>query len=136
VTLSPKVKSGLVLLGTLLLGMVLGAVVTGAVIRYRVDRLAALRDEQGFVRTLEEVIDPRDSAQQAEIRRVLRAAAERNRAILFEMRSEIRASTRQMRRELAPILTEEQVERLERLRERGRSLLRRGGPGSRRGGAR
>jgi len=122
-SVSPKMKSALVLLGTLLVGMALGAVLTGFVVQQRIDRLMALRDEEGFVRTLEEVIEPHDTGQRAEIRRVLRRTAERNADVTADFRREIRASTRQMRADLAPILTKEQMERLEKLRERGRRLL-------------
>ena len=108
-------KSTLIIAATLLLGFVLGLLASGALARQRVRRLAEMRTPPGFSSRVEQVIQPTDDAQREAIRRVLQDAAQRNHEIYSRIRQDLRASLEQMREELEPILTDQQLNRLERL---------------------
>lgn len=120
-SLSPRTKSVLILLLTLLLGAVLGALVNAWLAHQRFDRLRSLRTEPGFIRVMERAIEPQDAAQQEAIRAVLEQTADRMNAIQRERREEMRALVDSMKAQLAPVLTERQMDRLE-------QRLRFGGP--------
>jgi len=108
-------RSTLIILATLLLGFVIGLLASGALARQRVRRLAEMRTRPGFSSRVEEVIRPIDDAQRDAIRRVLEEAGLRNTEIYSRTREDLRASLEQMREALEPLLTEEQLERLQRL---------------------
>ena len=108
-------KSTLLLAGTLALGLVLGASGAGAISRQRRAELRTFGRPPGFARHVTEVIQPRDSAQSAQVQPVIERAAERNRRIIRAANDSLRASIDSLRLELAPLLDEPQKERLARM---------------------
>jgi uncharacterized membrane protein len=120
-------KSTVIILATLLLGFAIGILASGALARQRVRRLAEMRTRPGFSSRVEEVIQPTDDAQRAAIREVLEAAGLRNHEIYSRTRQELQASLEQMREQLEPLLTEEQLKRLQRLGRGGGSFAPPGG---------
>lgn len=120
-----RTKSALLLVATLVIGGLIGALVTGAVVNNRLDALRGLRERGGFAERMEEVIQPRDAAQQAEIRAVLEASHERFEAMRRRHREEFRANRDSLRAELAPLLSPDQQTRLDEWFSRDRSPRRR-----------
>jgi hypothetical protein len=107
------VKAAIMLLVTLLLGVALGALGVGALSRQRVEEVRQLRRPPGFVAHMEEVIQPRDSAQRASIDPILAATAARNDSILHGTNEQLRAALDSMRARLAPLLDAAQRSRLD-----------------------
>ena len=84
-------KAAVMLFVTLVLGIALGALGAGALSRQRNEQVQQLRRAPGFVAHMEEVIQPRDSAQRAMIQPVLTATAARNDSILHGTTAQLRA---------------------------------------------
>ena len=117
-------RSAALLLGaTLVLGVVLGVLGAGA-LRPRFERFGPPLMEApnpggrgrpgGFAAHMEDVIAPRDSAQRGVVRGVIDRTAARNRTLIEQLNRTLRASVDSMRVELAPVLSEDQRQRLER----------------------
>lgn len=109
-----RLKPALALLGTFLLGMLVGALILSALTRHRVERIRAMRTPAGFVERMERVIQPESEAQRAAIRPLLEEAGADVHRITRSSRQELRATLRELRADLAPLLTEEQQARLAR----------------------
>jgi len=60
------------------------------------------------------VIEPRDATQEAQVRAIVERTAIRNRAIIQDLNRSLRASVESMRAELAPMLSDDQRDRLQR----------------------
>ena len=69
--MTARTKSTLLLLGTLLIGMLLGVFVHTLMVQNRIERIASLRSQAGFVRFMGNMIEPTDDAQRRAIRDVL-----------------------------------------------------------------
>ena len=110
--MNARLKSFLVIFATLLIGVVLSAVVNARMSEQRIERIAAYRSERGFIRYLERGIEPRDEAQQEEIREILSGAAARTAERSMQYRMEMRRLIDSTHAELADILTPEQQQRL------------------------
>lgn len=132
-------RSAAVLLAvTLLLGVLLGVLGAGA-LRPRLERAGpppigrrAPRGGPGaFAAHMEEVIAPRDLAQRIAVRVVIERTAARNRSLIEQLNQALRASVDSMRGELAPVLDEDQRDRLERAAARLPAVRGPGGAGSR-----
>ena len=115
-----RTKSSLLLLGTLVMGLGVGALATGAVMNTRLDQLKRLRSPGGFTERMEEVIQPTDEAQRAEIRAVLDRSHERFHTAWKECGTRFTALGDSMRAELEPLLTPEQQTRFNEWMERDR----------------
>lgn len=106
-----RTKTLVILLSTFLIGGVVGALITGTVFKQRQEQLYTLR--QRFPRYMERVIQPTDSLQAEQIRAVLQEYGQRigdlRRSYLREQALVIDTLRRRMR----PLLTAEQVTRLE-----------------------
>jgi hypothetical protein len=111
---SAATKSALLLASTLLLGLVLGAVGAGALERQRRAESGGLGRPPGFARHVLHEIEPRDSAQAAQLEPIVVRTAERNQRIIREARERLRSSVDSMRAELSPLLDDAQRERLAR----------------------
>lgn len=107
------IKAAVMLFVTLLLGVALGALGVGALSRERNAEVQQLRRPPGFVAHMEGVIQPRDSAQRAQVEPILAAAASRNDSILHSTNEQLRAALDSMRLRLAPMLDAPQRARLE-----------------------
>ncbi len=121
ITFSPRTKSILLLVCTLLLGVLLGAVLNTWLAQERFERIQALRSAQGFERMVERSVAPVSDEQSEQISIVMEEWGPRIVQQRREHRRETRALMDSVRTDLRPILSDEQMERLEeRLRPRGR----------------
>ena len=126
--MTARTKSILLLLGTLLIGMLLGVFVHTLMVEDRIERITSLRSQAGFVRFMENMIEPTDDAQHKAIRDVLDETAEKLNVHHAESRETVQEIMESFRASLDSLLTEEQVnalnERMERAwkykRSRGR----------------
>ncbi len=126
--MTARTKSILLLLGTLLIGMLLGAFVHTLMVEDRIERITSLRSQAGFVRFMENMIEPTDDAQRQAIRNVLDETAEKLNVHHAESRGTVQEIMESFRASLDSLLTEEQIhalnERMERAwkykRSRGR----------------
>ncbi len=122
--MSARTKSVLLVIATLLIGLVLGALLNARLAERRIERIASLRSERGFVQFIEDAVQPRDDSQREAIRDVLRRAGERMAAHQERSRREARAMLDSTRAELADVLTPEQMQRLDERFEAGRRMRR------------
>ncbi len=113
-SLSPSIRSSLILAATLAAGVLLGVVGSGRLAQRQRDQMRALRRPPGFVAHIERVIAPRDAGQRDAIRPLLEAAARRNEAIARAANEQLRTAADSLRGQLAPLLDAEQQERLTR----------------------
>jgi hypothetical protein len=113
--MNASTKSALLLAGTLVAGLVLGAAGAGALARQRRAELGTLGRPPGFARHVEEVLQPRDSVQRAQLQPVIERAAARNQRIIREANVNLRGSIDSLRAELAPLLDDAQRDRLARM---------------------
>ncbi len=126
--MTARTKSILLLLGMLLIGMLLGVFVHTLMVEDRIERITSLRSRAGFVRFMENMIEPTDDAQRKAIRDVLDGTAEKLNVHHAESRETVQEIMESFRASLDSLLTEEQVnalnERMERAwkykRSRGR----------------
>ena len=121
--MSPKTKSVLLLLATLVIGLILGALMNGYFVRQRLDHIGGLMNPAGFGEHMEEVIQPTSDEQREAIRKILDSAAPKAIAAMRESRAVMRALNDSVKAELANILTDEQMKRLD-----DRTRFRRRGP--------
>ena len=115
-------SAALLLAATLVIGVLLGVLGAGA-LRPRFERAgppwmeapkSGVRGRPGgFAEHMEEVIAPRDSAQRVVVRSVIDRTAARNHSLIEQLNRTLRASVDSMRGELAPVLSEDQRQRLE-----------------------
>lgn len=132
--MSTRGKSALLLIAVLAIGMVLGALVNARIASQRMERIAFVRTQRGFVRAMENVIDAQDDQTREAVRAILDSAAVRIDEHMQRTRSEMRTILDSTRIELSEVLSPEQMEQLEQhLRERrpppGSGERRRGAPG-------
>lgn len=126
ISFSPQTKSVLILLATLLLGALLGAVLTGWWVQQRTDRIRALRTADGFVERVVRQVEPTSAAQRDSVQVIARNRADQLQRLRGAHRADTRAVLDSLRQDLQPVLTEEQITRLERrLPGRGRDGERR-----------
>lgn len=128
--MTTRVKSALLLGVTLLIGVVLGSVLNAFLADRRLERFGMFRSEQGFVRHLEDVIEPTDDAQRQAIEAILTRTASRMRRHMDSAQAQGRLILDSTRAELSDILTPEQIERVDDLM---RMRMERHGPGGGRG---
>jgi len=120
-----KTKSVIVIVSTLIIGMILGSVITAAFIKNRAfDRMAELRNERGFVRRIERIIQP-DENQEQKVREILGKHFEKMHQLGEEMRITFKTMNDSLIKDLEPILHPEQIERFKKRMER---MKRFGGP--------
>jgi hypothetical protein len=104
-------KAALILAVTFALGGVIGALGAGF---FNQRRLGAHREAgSGFVELMERLIEPRDSAQAAELRPLLEAGDRRNMAIVDGARGALRRALDSLRAELIPHLDSVQLQRVD-----------------------
>jgi hypothetical protein len=120
---SPRTKSVLLLVVTLLLGIVLGGVLTGWWVQNRADRVRALRTPSGFVERVVERVEPTSAAQRDSVEVIARRAARQLERLRRSHRQQTMTVLDSMRVELRTVLSEEQINTLDRRlqrRHRGR----------------
>ena len=111
--MTSQTKSALLLGGALVTGVLLGALIVGAFVSQRVDRLDALREPTRLARFMEDAIEPTSPAQRDSIRAVLRYRARQTAAILQDTRRDLRTVQDSLRADLRPLLSDEQLSRLQ-----------------------
>ncbi|CAM3848591.1 hypothetical protein [Parendozoicomonas haliclonae] len=105
-------KPLLILILTLLIGCLLGALLTGWLVRSKVANIRAFTTQQGFVVQMEKLIQP--NAEQAEkVREILSQYGKNNEQLFLQSHNEVKAGLDKMTLELAEILDEQQITRLE-----------------------
>ena len=116
-----KVKSSLIIIVTFVFGMVLGSIFTKSFLGppEMMDRIAKLRNPEGFMERFEQILDPDDS-QKEKIRYILQNHFERMHNQSLEFRERFMNFNDSLRTELDPILNDEQKERLDKMEERMR----------------
>ena len=126
-------KTAAILLATLIIGMVCGALILSAFARDRLQPPPQMTRER-FVERWVRMVRP-DQEQMRRIREVVGEHEPGFRENYMRHRREMQALVDSLHRDLEPILTEEQIERIERIREgreRIREFRREGGPDFRR----
>ncbi|HUF11566.1 MAG TPA: hypothetical protein VMN78_00535 [Longimicrobiales bacterium] len=111
--MSPRARSAAVLLGTLVLGIVLGALGLGAFMHHHHHSMRELHDPDGLVSHMLDAIEPRDEAQRQAILPHLRRAADATTAEFAPVHERLMAELSALRDSLRPILTDEQMRRLD-----------------------
>ena len=106
-----KTKGALILFSTLLIGVLIGTLLSGWFVR---DRLRPIPHPRHFVRSTERLIAPQDEEQRQAVRAVLRRYAAALRALDTKHREALKEQLDATRAELAPLLSEEQLRRLDR----------------------
>ena len=106
-----RIKGALILFCTLLIGVLIGTLLSGWFVR---DRLRPIPHPRHFVRSTERLIAPQDEEQRQAVRAVLRRYAAALRTLDTKHREALKEQLDATRAELAPLLSEEQLRRLNR----------------------
>jgi hypothetical protein len=117
---SPRTKSVLLLVVTLLLGIVLGGVLTGWWVQNRADRVRALRTPAGFVERVVQRVEPTSAAQRDSVEVIARRTARQLERLRRSHRQQTMTVLDSMRTELRTVLSEEQINTLDRRLQRRR----------------
>ncbi len=113
-----EVKSALIIAVTMIIGILIGTfIVAPQIARRYLTRIEMLRHEPGFARGIEGMILP-DQSQRERIRPIIKKYGGRFETLFQRHREEVQALVDSLRAELDPLLTEEQRQRLERIRSR------------------
>ena len=115
-----KTKGALILFSTLLIGVLIGTLLSGWFVR---DRLRPIPHPRHFVRSTERLIAPQNEEQRQAVRAVLRHYATALRELNAEHREALKEQLDATRAELAPLLSEEQLRRLDRRQRRFGELM-------------
>ncbi len=115
-----KTKGALILFSTLLIGVLIGTLLSGWFIR---DRMRPIPHPRYFVRSTERLIAPQDEEQRQAVRTVLRRYVAKLRALDAKHREALKEQLDAARAELAPLLSEEQLRRLDRRQRRFGELM-------------
>ncbi|MFC2164664.1 hypothetical protein ACFLT2_06690 [Acidobacteriota bacterium] len=106
-----KVKTALIIIITLIIGIFLGAMLNRALLRHRIQKTFSMHKPDRLVFFIEEVIQP-----EAEQRDQIRAIVEKHAGHMEEMRrkffTEMQSERESFLKEIEPLLTPEQKERL------------------------
>jgi hypothetical protein len=108
-----ETKTVLIILITLIIGMIIGALITGAFARHRVQRFMTMGEPGHMVGFLERMIGP-DESQREAVRAVLQKHTEQFLELHSQFEGEMLALRDSLKKDLDPILTDEQKVRLER----------------------
>ncbi len=115
-----RTKGALILFSTLLIGVLIGILLSGWFVR---DRLRPIPHSRHFVRSTERLIAPQDEEQRQAVRTVLRRHAAALRELNAKHREALKEQLDASRAELAPLLSEEQLRRLDRRQRRFGELM-------------
>lgn len=102
-----RTQSILVIAGTLIIGFLLGILASGQFMRMRMDRLRGMRTQEGFIERHHRILGL-EEGQTQKVDSVLMVYHER----IGTHSKEIRQIMREMKRDLSPYLTEEQLQKL------------------------
>jgi hypothetical protein len=113
-------KSALILGSTLLIGALIGALLLGWFMR---DRMRHIPHPRHFSRVMERMIRPQDDAQREVVRAVLKRYQQRLQVIDVQHREALKAHMDSLLVELQPLLSVEQLRRMERRHRRFGELM-------------
>lgn len=119
-------KTSLVLIGTLIIGIIIGTI--GSTILRRnlmEERAARFKTAEGFTNRLIHVIEP-DSSQKKAIEKILFEHHQQVQEISSDFHVQMKSKTDSLLKDLKPILTEEQYDRLEKRLKHRRPFFREG----------
>ncbi len=108
-----ETKTVLIILITLIIGMIIGALITGAFARHHIGRFMSMRKPERLGAHVERIIDP-DESQREAVRAVLQRHSEQFLELHSQFEGKMLALRDSLKKDLDPILTEEQKKRLER----------------------
>ena len=112
----PFLTIAAILSATLILGMILGGMIVGAIIRDRVENLRALRTADGFAYHVGKIIGPVPDGQQATLDKILKDTGQQVEQVIARRRTEYMLILDDMERELEPVITRAQLEKLRAVR--------------------
>lgn len=115
-----RTKGALILFSTLLIGVLIGTLLSGWFVR---DRLRSIPQHRHFVRSTERLLAPQDAEQRRAMRAVLRRHVAKLRTLDAQHRQALKEHWDAVRVELAPLLSEEQLRRLDRRQRRFGELM-------------
>ena len=110
--MSIHVKSSLIILTTLLIGIIIGALGMNLFRNQRDIDFDRFRGRQAFMHLHEDIIQPTSEAQRDSIHKILSQSLPKFRELTLKHRQEISVLIDSMQKQLEPILTKEQLERL------------------------
>ena len=113
---------GLLLL-TLFIGMALGAAITGRIVQSRLANYNNFFSDSGFAQTLMDAIEPESEAQREELLPILEETGRNIQQARTNASTDILLHNRRLEAKLSPLLSEEQANRLQSLREKLRNRL-------------
>ncbi len=122
-------KTVLAIIGLILIGFVGGFITHRQMIKQEVTKVRQLGEAPFFMRQLMNVVDPTEE-QRAQLQPILRAHAKTMGEFMRENRNQRQTLIKDLEAQIHPILTEEQIKRLEHFHERFKRGPRRG-PGER-----
>ncbi|MBN2411463.1 hypothetical protein JXQ31_07205 [candidate division KSB1 bacterium] len=106
------IKSALILLTTLLIGIIIGALGMNLFRNQRQVNFENFREQKAFMHLHEGILQPTSEAQRDSIHKILTQNLPKFRELGLKHRAEMSALIDSMQKQLAPILTKEQLERL------------------------
>lgn len=136
--MTTRTKSALLLFVTLAVGMLLGVLGASALQNRRAEKIRDARERGGVVRLMENVIQPVDEAQRAQLRAALEKSEDRFSAARRECRENLGAQRDSLLADLDLLLNPDQRERVREWlsrdwsRNNGRSRSKKGRSGPRR----
>ncbi len=110
------IKSAIILLTTLLIGMIIGALGMNLFRNQREINFDNFREQRAFMHLHEGILQPTSEAQRDSIHKILTQNLPKFRELGLKHREEMSALIDSMQKQLAPILTKEQLERLDKRR--------------------
>ena len=129
-----KLKNSLILTGTLILGIVIGVLISGRAIHYKMKNARSFYTERGFNRQIMRVIKPTDE-QMKQLRPLLQKQAKKNQALFKRCKEKRDELFIEFRSELENYITDEQMERFDKMQKKRESMHKKGNSsGRRRGG--
>lgn len=110
-----KTRTIMVLIGTLLIGVIIGVISTNLMHFKRLeDRMKGFRDPDKFIERIEKSIEPTED-QREKLREILYAHHKKIVETGEEFRSRMRVNSDSLKIQLNSVLTDEQIEKMERL---------------------
>lgn len=111
--MTPKLKVTLILLATLIIGIIIGAVGRGVFMKGRHRKLDSIERTEVFLSRVDEAVRP-DSSQKGKVDEIAKRAADRITVLFDHHDAEMATIVDTMKRELAAVLTSQQLQQLDR----------------------
>lgn len=106
-----KIKTALIIIITLIIGIFLGAMLNRALLRHRIQKTFFMHKPDGLVFFIEEMIQP-EGDQRDQLRTIVEKHAGRMEEMRKKFFQEMQAERESFLKEIEPLLTPEQKERL------------------------